>query len=223
MDFGDLQNHRTGKKAEEAARAAQENSWQIQQLQNSISQQHAAQEREQLFNAALYELSIELDNDFRTLSFEPTEDAAERIAERYSRNPIDELLDHNNYSALEYKELASKTGATFKKLQENAWFQRGAKKVYPQIEEENRIAQEHLRKQEQARLMQRKEKRRVQERNSLLLIAFIMTGCALFFFCAVGFNPQIEPDEKITYGILGGFSGLIGVQFGVAAYKKWKK
>lgn len=159
MDFGDLQNHRTGKKAAEAARVARENSVKIQQIQDSISQQHNTAEREKNFAAGLYELSIELDEDLRILSYEPTEEASVRIAEKYLRNPIDEFLDHNNYPALEYKELANKTKEKYSQLTGDAWYKWGKDQILPLIlqEAQDQAAAERKAAEEFAQEQQRKK------------------------------------------------------------------
>ena len=103
MDFGDLQNYNTGKNAEDAANTARSNQREINNVKNIITSLHIAQETEKKLASGLYE---------------PTEDAAERIANRYIKQPVDGYLDHSNYSALEYKELANKTKETYDQLLE---------------------------------------------------------------------------------------------------------
>tara|TARA_Y100000588_G_C13897920_1_gene771549 strand:- start:290 stop:688 length:399 start_codon:yes stop_codon:yes gene_type:complete len=118
MDFGDLQNYNTGKNAEDAANTARSNQREINNVKNIITSLHIAQETEKKLASGLYELTTELENDYRLLVYEPTEDAAERIANRYIKQPVDGYLDHSNYSALEYKELANKTKETYDQLLE---------------------------------------------------------------------------------------------------------
>ena len=147
MDFGDLANFNSGKKAEDAARAANEAKHENKKLRKAIQRQEAALKAEKELASGLYELTSELDNDFKTLTYEPTEESAERIANRYIRYPIDDYIDQNNHSAFEYKELANKTKETYKQLTENEWFKWGVKKAEIQIAYENeqiaiQIAQE---------------------------------------------------------------------------------
>jgi hypothetical protein len=79
--------------------------------------------------SGLFQITSELDEDLRVITDEPTEETAMRIANRYLRDPIDAFIDHNNHSALEYKELANKSKATYSQLMGNEWFKWGAGEV----------------------------------------------------------------------------------------------
>ena len=130
MDLGDLANRRDNQQArEEAAAHAQQTQAGLDQIQRSLNEQHSTQKREKIHGDVLFQLSLELDEDLRVITDEPTEEAAMRIANRYLRDPIDAFIDHNNHPALEYKELANKSKATYSQLMGNEWFKWGAEEV----------------------------------------------------------------------------------------------
>jgi hypothetical protein len=205
MDLGDLQNYRTGEKAEEAAKAAQENSRKIQRLQDSISQQQATHEREKAMASGLYELSVELDKDFKILSDEPTEEAAERIAEKYLRNPIDEFLDHNNYPALDYKELANKTKEKFAQLTENTWFKWAATKIYPQLDKEARAAKKQREERQAARLIEEENEKKKKANVVFTTYMILASGCviaAIISYSSVSNDRMASDSDADFFGLI---------------------
>jgi len=223
MDFDDFQNYRTGKQAEDAANAAKSNQREINKLKKIITNQYEAQEREKNLASGLFQLTSELENDYRLLSYEPTEEAAEKIAKRYINQPVDEYLDHNNYSALEYKELANKTKGIYDQLLENAWFKWGADKVQSQIAEQNRIAREiaaNQRREKELAEAAAKSKKWGECTFWLLQIFAIMT----FLIMGIAFTDPIYEDASLLdYIVLCLCLGSIGAACQWGAIVQWKK
>ena len=149
-DLGDLSNARGNRQArEEAAAHAQQTQAGLDQIQRSLNEQHSTQKREKIHGDVLFQLSLELDEDLRVITDEPTEEAAMRIANRYLRNPIDAFINHNNHKDLEYKELAHKTKGAYQQLRKNDWFKWAEGAVLSQIQQEKEIeaqnaAERHL-------------------------------------------------------------------------------
>jgi len=233
MDFDDFQNYRTGKQAEDAANAAKSNQREINKLKKIITNQYEAQEREKNLASGLFQLTSELENDYRLLSYEPTEEAAEKIAKRYINQPVDEYLDHKNYSALEYKELANKTKGIYDQLLENAWFKWGADKVQSQIAEQERIARKIAADQ---RANQRREKELAEAAaNSkfwgaciywplqlLALFSFLIV-CLLIIDLFIPLDPNVEGGSLGEYILTFLCSGSFGAACQWGAIVQWKK
>tara|TARA_Y100001960_G_scaffold289200_1_gene328876 strand:+ start:621 stop:1160 length:540 start_codon:yes stop_codon:yes gene_type:complete len=171
-----------------------------------------------------------LENDYRLLVYEPTEDAAERIANRYIKQPVDGYLDHSNYSALEYKELANKTKETYDQLLENEWFKRAAVKVQSQIAEQNRIASEieaHNRREKE--LAKAAAKSAARSKFWGACIFWPLQVCALTFYLIIVGLFFAAADRNVEGASLGRgilallFFGIFSAACQWGAIVQWKK
>ena len=161
MDLGDLSNATGNWQArEEAAAHAQQTQAGLDRIQRSLNEQHSTQHQEKHMASGLFQLTSELDEDLRVITNEPTEEAAMRIANRYLRNPIYAFINHNNHSALEYKELAKKTAGAYQQLRKNDWFKWAEEAILSQIQQEKEIEAQNAAKRHLREELSRKKRER---------------------------------------------------------------